>query len=81
MDTAHTHVFIMCCSLLMMRTAGTGSCRYTNCISRLFRYAAFRFFPRQIEFSAIVLRGGALVQPYIVDIFLSTDQNYFLYLR
>lgn len=44
------------------------------------RYAAFRIFPRELEFSTI-LRGGALLQQYLVDIFVSADQARLNYLR
>lgn len=43
-------------------------------------YAAFRIFPRKLEFS-MILRGGALLQQYLVDIFASADQARLNYLR
>lgn len=44
------------------------------------RYVAFRIFPRPNEYS-LLLRGGALFQQYLVDMFASTDQDRLNYLR
>jgi hypothetical protein len=44
------------------------------------RYHAFRLFTRDTEFSTI-LRGGCLLQQYMVDAFASIDQNRLSYLR
>jgi hypothetical protein len=44
------------------------------------RYYAFRLFTRTDEFSTI-LRGGRLLQQYMVDAFASVDQNRLSFLR
>ncbi|KAF7334120.1 ATP-dependent DNA helicase [Mycena venus] len=44
------------------------------------RYYAFRLFQRDGEFSTI-LRGGRLLQQYMVDAFASADQNRLTYFR
>ncbi|KAF7372308.1 ATP-dependent DNA helicase [Mycena venus] len=44
------------------------------------RYHAFRLFTRETEFST-VLRGGRLLQEYMVDAFASIDQNRLSFLR
>ena len=44
------------------------------------RYVAFCLFPRQAEYSAL-LRGHALFQQYLVDMFASAEQNRLTFLR